>query len=172
MDDESVEPIQRFRRDRTTPLEHTIETVAPASRLRRDEADAILARLDRTREAIMRGRVFDDDSLEVLRQVREERTAQLEQAIEGEPRSDRRGRTPNDSGLVVDAPAFPEGAVTAPPGSAAAEPPRGNDEPIADYFERISWAMTGGRPLDDDSVDVLRQERDRRDEELDRRVRS
>lgn len=120
----------------------------------------------------MRGRLFDDDSVETLRQAREDRSGRLERAMGGGLLGDRRRMVTDDAGDVTEASAFPEGAVTARPGSAAAEPPRGDDEPIADYFERISLAMTSGRPLDDDSVDVLRQERERRDEELDRRVRS
>ncbi len=44
-----------------------------------EEAEALIRRLDATREAIMRGRVFTDaeDSVEVLRRMREERMAQL-----------------------------------------------------------------------------------------------
>lgn len=44
-----------------------------------EEADALIRRLDTDREAIMRGRAFTDmeDSVAVLRQMREERIARL-----------------------------------------------------------------------------------------------
>lgn len=44
-----------------------------------EEAEALIRRLDADREAIMRGRDFTDmeDSVEVLRQMREERTTRL-----------------------------------------------------------------------------------------------
>lgn len=41
-------------------------------------------RLARVRESIMRGRVFDDDSTELLRQAREDRTADLSRAVAGQ----------------------------------------------------------------------------------------
>lgn len=44
-----------------------------------EEAEALIRRLDADREAIMRGRDFADveDSVEILRQMREERMARL-----------------------------------------------------------------------------------------------
>jgi hypothetical protein len=60
-------------RDRDTSVAPTKVSRTP------EEAEALIRRLDADREAIMRGRVFTDaeDSVEVLRQMREERMAQL-----------------------------------------------------------------------------------------------
>jgi hypothetical protein len=43
----------------------------------RREGESSVEYLDRVRAFIMRGRVFDDDSTELLRESREERTAEL-----------------------------------------------------------------------------------------------
>ena len=53
----------------------------PASR---GEDESVVDYFKRIRDYIMRGRVFTDNSTDLLREAREARTAQLERAIRGE----------------------------------------------------------------------------------------
>lgn len=75
--EDSAEVIRRSRQERTMQLERAIGMALPTPRIGCDEADAVLARLDRTRESIMRGRVFDDDSTALVRRERARRSVNL-----------------------------------------------------------------------------------------------
>lgn len=53
-----------------------------------EKIEILIEHLDRDREAIMRGRIFAEDSVEIVRQMREERNARLmgESETEEKPR--------------------------------------------------------------------------------------
>ncbi len=59
--------------------EHDITAATMKPARTPEEAEALICRLDADREAIMRGRDFTEieDSVEILRQMREERSARL-----------------------------------------------------------------------------------------------
>ncbi len=52
--------------------------VSPPTRTR-EEAEALIRRLDATRDAIMKGRTFDTDITAALKELREERSTLLSQ---------------------------------------------------------------------------------------------
>jgi predicted nucleic acid-binding Zn ribbon protein len=87
----------------------------------------------------MPGEEDDDDSLTLIREGREMRTAQLERAI----------GTANE--LDIEPPA-----------------PRGEGEPLLDYLERVSAFLMAGEVFEDDSAKLVRQSRRERTLELER----
>lgn len=75
-----ADPIRALLRARGY-LEHEVLPLAPAPR---DQNESVVAYFDRVRGAMTRGRRFVGDSADLLREARDERTAQLERAIRGE----------------------------------------------------------------------------------------
>ena len=103
----------------------------------RGEDESLSDYLERLGYAMTRGRIFEDDSAEIIRQSREERTAQLLRA----------------SGIVEPEPEPPA--------------PRGEDEPLLDYLERVTDYVMGDRAdFDDDTARLVRQGREERTAEL------
>ncbi len=73
------DPIRALLRARGYLDDEDREPPAP-----RGEDEPLMDYLERVSAYIMRGRVFTDNSADLLREAREERTAQLERAIRGE----------------------------------------------------------------------------------------
>jgi hypothetical protein len=73
----SAELLGEARDERTTQVEEAIAGLPREPEVSETEADALLRRLDRTRDAIMRGRVFGADSTDLVRRERGRRSAVL-----------------------------------------------------------------------------------------------
>jgi hypothetical protein len=113
----------------------------------RGEGQSIGGYFQRIGRAVTRGldpRELEDweDSVEIIRQMREERTAALLRA----------------SGMVE-----PEGEPPAP---------RGEDEPLMDYLDRVTAYVMGDQVFEDDSARLVRQGRQERTAELLRAIES
>jgi len=181
----------RASRARRGGAEMTRKPKSEISRAPRGKDESSVDYLGRVRDYLSRGRVFDD-SVELIRRSRMERTLELERAMgmseeelareraeweqaegwapEERPQQTREGTmhdripTGNVTGAVADAAhQFPE----VHPAGAAAEPPRGDDESLVAYLGRIRDANMRAGSFTESTTETVRRERDRLDETVD-----